>query len=211
MAKWALLMFVITTVGVAYIAMTLQASRETLRQAGMATDAANRTVDVTQRIGELQHRAWILRDGIFAGPVEKSTLDGEPVTNGIVVGFAIKNYGQSPAFIIKTTIDFRVVSTGSELPHFEYQEQALGGDVCIGAGEGTKLGAKVLGDVDASRFRRNEIAIAAHLRIEYRGVFDEAGGDKFSTLMVTGWIKTGQRGPTGMAHFERAGPQNQDH
>ena len=63
MAKWALLMFIITGAGVMYIAKTLAISRETLAQAKETTQAAWQTVEATQRIGERQTRAYVNVEG----------------------------------------------------------------------------------------------------------------------------------------------------
>ena len=89
MAKWSLLMLIISGVGVGLIAVTVWQTIGVLDEAKKTTNAANRTVDETKRIGDAQVRAYI---GIDAVQVEDYAKDGKPV-----VKFVLKNYGQSPA------------------------------------------------------------------------------------------------------------------
>lgn len=82
MAKWALLMFVVTGVGVAYVALTFQASRDTL-------DEAKRVTDETRKTGLVQSRAYIGID----------TLKLKNFQVGLVpeIVCKVKNFGQTPA------------------------------------------------------------------------------------------------------------------
>lgn len=99
MAKWALLMFVVTGIGVGYLALTLHTTKETLEEAARTTEAANRTVDETRRIGEAQVRAYL-------------TFENAQFNYGntdIRLEFEIHNSGQSPArFILASTVSCTV-------------------------------------------------------------------------------------------------------
>jgi hypothetical protein len=66
MAKWALLMFIatvvgvgVTTVGVIYVKRTLDQNRAAVEAAIVSAEAAQDSVDVVQRIGEAQVRAYL--------------------------------------------------------------------------------------------------------------------------------------------------------
>lgn len=97
MAKWALLMLVVTTIGVGYIALTLSATRETLLQAQLTTEAAKESVAETRRVGQAQVRSYLSCTG-GAFESDGSTLE-------IVLDF--KNLGQSPGYNI--TFDCELV------------------------------------------------------------------------------------------------------
>lgn len=62
MAKWALLMLIATFAGVGLIAATLRDTGLVLDEARKATDAANRTVDETRKVGEAQVRGYLSYD-----------------------------------------------------------------------------------------------------------------------------------------------------
>lgn len=99
MAKWSLLMFGITAIGVGYIAMTLHATRSTLKEAERTTAAANRTVDETRRIGEAQVRAYLTYENA------RFQYGGDEAR----LSFEIHNSGQSPArFILASTVSCTV-------------------------------------------------------------------------------------------------------
>jgi hypothetical protein len=89
MAKWALLMLIVTGVGVALIAMTVWQTRGVLREAKKTTSAANRTVDETKRIGDAQVRAYL---GIGGFELVNYIKGAKPK-----IRFTIKNFGQTPA------------------------------------------------------------------------------------------------------------------
>lgn len=93
MAKWALLMLLVTSFGVVYIALTLHASRETLREAGEATEAAKATTLATQEIGYKQLRARL------------------SVTDFTVTG-KIENYFEKNAFIRDMNFTAQIFNSG---------------------------------------------------------------------------------------------------
>ena len=91
MAFWAAALFIssttLTAIGIWLLYMTLSATQQTLIEAGKTTDAANRTIEETRRIGEAQVRAYLSCTGasfIISGQMCKLGID-------------IQNFGQSPA------------------------------------------------------------------------------------------------------------------
>lgn len=89
MAIYALLMLVVTGIGVVYVAGTLNATRQTLSEAQRATRAAEEAVEVTRDIGQAQVRAYLTIAKVsFSIPADRSYQ---------TVTITLLNSGQSPA------------------------------------------------------------------------------------------------------------------
>lgn len=110
MAKWALLMLIVTGAGVIYIAKTLSVSKETLAQATSASDAAWEAVNATKDVGERQIRAAenaARRQGLVNELqtssfliVPKARIYVDEESGDLVVDILIVNTGQTPAHSI---------------------------------------------------------------------------------------------------------------
>ncbi len=107
MALWAAMMFVVTGLGVIYVAMTLRATQE-------ATVAAIKTTETTRDIGEAQVRAYV------------ATTSAEYANDQfacIAIKLKIKNFGQSPAHIINLRPVFTFMvsdTTAGEITRFAF-------------------------------------------------------------------------------------------
>lgn len=88
MAFWTRLVGIFTGAGIILLGWTLSATRETLRQAELATDAAREATNETKRIGEAQVRAYL-----YVKEVEIRHAN----QGGFEVWAKIDNSGQSPA------------------------------------------------------------------------------------------------------------------
>lgn len=96
MAWSAFLMVFVSITGVVLIALTLRETGQLLVATQNATDAANRTVDATKRIGEAQVRAYLAG---FSGGFQI-------VKEKILVDLTFRNEGQSPAIGGSAEISF---------------------------------------------------------------------------------------------------------
>lgn len=105
MAEWTLAMlfvsiamFLVTSVGVVYVAQTLSEAKDATRAAVAAAAAADKTAEITREIGESQVRSYISA----AFEVVKSD------SNKIILKTKIQNSGNSPALNVKMHIAFSV-------------------------------------------------------------------------------------------------------
>lgn len=113
MAEWSALMVWVTAIGVIYLALTLDATREAVREAKDATKAAQDAVAATMTVGKIQSRAYLLVERVqFGFP--------DPQKGGQIIA-AIINRGQTPAVAVAIRADVIYPSecgpnqTGSEV------------------------------------------------------------------------------------------------
>ena len=112
MAKWALLMFaasalgvVVTGAGFVYVAMTLKATRDTVQQMRNANAAAWKAVEVTETVGERQVQAYLSApEGIY----ELWEYDRPRLYGCLRLSIKIKNFGQSPAHNVRIEGKFQL-------------------------------------------------------------------------------------------------------
>ena len=165
----------------------------------------------TREIGESQTRAWVLYQGIGHGPVTNSKVNGKLVNSGLVFNVAFQNYGQSPAFIVSSFVQYKVLPYDAELPDFEIGEAGQERDIILGPQIMGSSAPHILDDQAAIEFSECTTAIAVSLTVKYLTMFDQMDVTKAKLLVITGWIRYGSRGASGaMVHFERTGPQNRD-
>ena len=101
LAQWVMAFFTVviaglTGVALCYIKKTADFASDTLTQAEKTTEAAKATVDETRRIGEAQTRAYL------------SCVGASCWVRGrhLIVEFKVKNFGQSPAINVTSTLNF---------------------------------------------------------------------------------------------------------
>jgi hypothetical protein len=169
MARWALLMLVISGVGVTvtaggvyYVARTLDATRD-------AVKAANKTADEAKRIGEAQVRAYLSCQGA------KYEISSDWVTCEVT----IHNHGQSPA--IWSQISGQIVTRTKAAIRsgggFTRSELSSGrGPTIPAGGDGTMFMAWSHGQIgeeaQTDLFRRGR-HFDIRCRIEWLDVFDQ--------------------------------------
>jgi hypothetical protein len=95
MVTWAVWMtiasflgVVVTTIGIVFIKLTLDATRAAVKEAEHATIAAQKAIAITERTAKQELRAYVLADRAHV-----QGLDGLPIASVFV-----KNFGQTPAF-----------------------------------------------------------------------------------------------------------------
>jgi hypothetical protein len=96
MAKWALLMLIVTSVGVVYVAQTLNITRQ----------ANERFADAAK----MELRAYVAPVNFIIGPIES----GKPIS----FSFETKNFGQTPARNVCHTYRIFTASSEKAVPKF---------------------------------------------------------------------------------------------
>ena len=142
MARYALwmicvsaLMAGITGWGVWFVAQTLEATREAVKEAKNATLAANKTADTTRVIGEAQTRCYPNITKIYATlgdgrQVKKLFSNDFPDVvfakrqTLVEVYFQMKNFGRSPMreFVWKPAIKYRLFSGGKQGRYYQSEK-----------------------------------------------------------------------------------------
>lgn len=79
----------VTIIGIFFVAKTLEATHDMIREAGRATSAAERTIESTERVGNAQIRAYLVVTECFMSASADRTRP--------VFRIKIKNSGQTPA------------------------------------------------------------------------------------------------------------------
>lgn len=104
MAEYALLMLVFTVVGVFYLARTLYTTNQTLDEARVATKAAQDTVNVTEKMGRAQVRAYldVKEIRVYFDP-SGDRLDPFPLE--VRASIKLQNSGNSPARDVEYVIE----------------------------------------------------------------------------------------------------------
>lgn len=164
---------VATIVGVALIARTLSVTQSTLKEAKAATEAANRTVDETKRIGEAQARAYVQVDG---GRFWFFRQDEIPKSEtSLHVEVDIVNTGQTPARRLR--LDGALsIETGDEKTTVAGSKQVFGRRIALGANASYTFKHTFRQVPKHALMPANLLNISVDLK--YKSVFKKTGGER---------------------------------
>lgn len=164
----------------------------------------------TRQIGENQTRAWMLYGGIGSGPAKNITFENRKIENGIGVKIDLKNFGASPAKIVMSEFDYEIVPYSADLPTLVGRKPPDAKIIVIPPGGTAHSPYIFLDEQESERFLSHELAIAVRMSIQYYTVFEEVGRSQPHTVELSGYIRAGSTGGSGIAYFERHGQNNRD-
>lgn len=114
MAFWTFIMGLMTSIGVILLWRTLNASNETLKQAELTTDAANRATDATKKIGDEQLRARISITKLTIDPFINSSGPGIGRLYEVDALIEVHNSGILPATSVVGEVYCSVAPNGND-------------------------------------------------------------------------------------------------
>lgn len=173
MARWALLMLFVTTVGVIYIAQTLGATQLTLKEARAATKAAQDAVAATTETGRAQVRAYL---SVRGGKFRVSERDEIRKKNEIDGYFTVINVGNSPARGALFTPKLRLsayTDDGGMISHDASPVfNATAYEISSGADQEIRVWWEGIPDQFVELFKVNDILMNVDISAGYNDVFD---------------------------------------
>ena len=177
MSEWALLMLIVTSVGVMYVARTLGATELALKQNKKAVEASVKAAEMAERAA-FSERPWLCYVGLLCG------TDPEKTKGVIQVNWS--NVGRAPAHNLTGAFDFKLVDPPLDpkrVPIFDVESNPTMTGIIAPNLAFQSLPAVFNRDQLSDIFNARKILLI-YTRINYFGVGDQNGYETEGVLWV---------------------------